>query len=186
MKLVKLFIFAAATMLITSCVNGSTSGQNTTTETVDSALVTATDDPSSLAISKIIDPLVEKYPNYKDNSIAMESLTKELNESLKKNIDIGKPCAFLEELPLEFVDVASNGNKEAIVKFQAPFFPFSEKWDVSIIVYCTMDKEQASKLSRGEYTLKGSVKDWQPDLSSYSINLGKFLIEDAQATPYTF
>ena len=176
-------LMAAVALLMLSCVNGNINGNN---EQLDSVAVTATANPSSLAVVRIVDPIVEKYPNYKENSIAQESLVKELNDSLKKHVEIGKPCDLLEGLPLEFVQVAPNGAKEAVVEFKEPYSPYSDKWDASITVYCTMDKEQASKLSRGEYILKGVLQDWKPDVGLYSLSLGEFLIKDAQATPYTF
>ena len=175
-------LITALTILMMSCVNGNTNGSN---EQIDSVAVTATANPSSLAFVKIVDPLVEKYPNYSENSIAKETLDKELAEILKQYVGNASDTLF-KGFPLEFDDVAPNGDKEAVVRFKQTSFPYSDKWDAIITVYCTMDKEEAAKLSNKEYTVTGTIQDWKPDDSAYSINLGKFLIKDAHATPYTF
>lgn len=75
MKIYLSILLAATSFFMMSCVNGSSVNSANGVEQ-DSALVTATNNPSSLAIFKIINPLVEKYPNYKENSIARESLEK--------------------------------------------------------------------------------------------------------------
>ena len=154
--------------LLFSCNNV---GVNNGTSTIDSAYVGQLTDSSSEAI-RFLDPLVEKYPNYKDNSIAQESVYDELNKYFTSCE--GKPFPFINGMTLVFNKIKSvNGDKAVVLFITDPYAHYSQKWDVAFSVEFEISKEEAGKLNTHDwFTLKGTLKKWNKFGTPYSFEIG--------------
>lgn len=170
--------------LVFSCNNV---GSNNGTETLDSVYVGQLTDSSSEAI-RFLDPLVDKYPNYKDNSIAQESVKEELDKYFTSCE--GKPFPFINGMEIVFSDIKSINGEETVVLFTSdPYGHYSQKWDLAFSLEFLMPKVDAAKLNTSDrFTITGTLKKWNKYGTPYSFDvgysfyLGTFVMGDVKLT----
>lgn len=104
---------------------------------------------------KEIYPLLQKYPNYKENSIAQEELAKELDAYFSQFI--GEPFPFIEDFYIDFEEVDSTAGDLALVWFDTDPY-MSPTFMFRLLV--AMPKQQAATLKRGTYKVSGTLQKW--------------------------
>ena len=140
--------------------------------------------------SNNLEPLIRKYPNYKENSVAREYLDQEIRNYFRPFS--GKQFPFIEGFPLVFKDTESLYNindKVRVVFTNDPESYFSKKWNLHFAVFFDMSKVEASKLnSNARYFLSGRLVQWQVYATHCSFNLrrsislGTFSMDDVTLT----
>ena len=171
---------------LTACVNGTSKQSNNQTET---SHIDEVDAPKSEA-ARLLDHLVEKYPNFKDNEIAKEGMANALEEYFSSCV--GKPLDFISNLPVQFEDIDQVNGEKAKAWFKVPDYSSygGDKWDLGFRLLVEMTKEEAAALSSGRYMVKGILKKWDKNGRftgtgfhvSSTIWLGTFIITDATIT----
>lgn len=171
---------------LTACVNGTSEQSNDQTATTH---IDEVDAPRSEA-AKLLDPLVKKYPNFKDNEIAKEEMAKALEEYFSSCV--GKPFDFISNLPVQFEEIDQVNGERATAWFKVPDYSSygGDKWDLGFRLHVEMTKEEAAALSSGSYMVKGILKKWDRNGRftgtgfhvSSTIWLGTFIITDATIT----
>ena len=180
----KVLAFLLAPMLL-ACSNGTTTTQPTSQDSAV-AYIDEITEPNSEA-RKLIDPLVEKYPNYQDNEIAQEEMAKPIEQYFDSCV--GKPFTFINDLVVEFEEIDQVKGDIATVWFKTPDFSSygGEKWDIIFRLLVEMPKAEAGALASGRYLVNGTLKKWDKygrfsgtgfHVSS-TIWLGTFVITDA-------
>lgn len=171
---------------LTACVNVTSEQSNEQTAT---SHIDEVDAPKNEA-SRLLDPLVEKYPNYKDNEIAQGEMAKSLEEYFSSCV--GKPFDFISNLPVQFEEIDQVNGEKATAWFKVPDYSSygGDKWDLGFRLLVEMTKDEASTLSSGRYLVKGILKKWDRNGRftgtgfhvSSTIWLGTFIITDATIT----
>ena len=178
----KLLFAVLIVPFIFSCTNVGTSTGNGDTETLDSASIYDVMNNKSEA-KLYFDSLVNKYPNYKENSIAQESIVKEIDEYLTPYE--GKQFNIFKDFLVEFSRILRVNGDKATVEFRnlTSTGGNGSDWLLSYSVEFETSKEEASKFaSKDLYYVTGKLKKWNKySLGvTYSIDLGTFVMEDVQ------
>jgi len=108
-------------------------------------------------IEPILDSLINKYPNYTDNSIVRENATKELDKKIDSLLNMG----YLSDIPLKVFRIGKKPHKKgALVQFYTYNYNFnrpsilSDRLNFDLIGY--MDETLASTLKEeGTYYIYG-------------------------------
>ena len=93
----KVLAFMMLVPILIACTNGNTTISQ---QAQDSVAVT---ERYTGEAAKILDPLVKKYPNFKDNEIVQEEMAKSLEEYFTSQI--GKPFPFISDLTVKFEEI---------------------------------------------------------------------------------
>lgn len=179
----KVLAFMMLVPILIACTNGNTTISQ---QAQDSVAVT---ERYTGEAAKILDPLVKKYPNFKDNEIVQEEMAKSLEEYFTSQI--GKPFPFISDLTVKFEEIDQVNGETTMVWFTTPdMYSYNSKWDLGFRLLVEMTKAEASTLSSDYYNVKGTLKQWDKKGRftgtgfhvSSTIWLGTFVISDATVT----
>lgn len=170
-------------LALTACVNSTSEQSNNQTAT---SYIDEVNAPKS-EVARLIDPLVEKNPNFKDNEIAQGEMAKALEEYFSSCV--GKPFDFISNLLVQFEEIDQVNGETATAWFKVPDYSNygGDKWDLGFRLLVEMTKDKAATLSSGRYLVNGTLKKWDKNgrftgtgfRVSSTIWLGTFVITDA-------
>ena len=182
----KVLAFIMVLLPLAACTNNTSSQQPASQDSV----VAHVDETPLSEAAKLFNPLVEKYPNYKNNEIAQEEMAKSLEEYF--NSFVGKSFTFINNLPMQFEEIDQVKGEKATVWFKVPDYSGygGDKWDIAFRLLVETTKEEAATLSSGRYIVNGTLKKWDKKGRftgtgfhvSSTIWLGTFVISDATIT----
>lgn len=172
--------------LLCSCANGFSTGESSNQ---DSAVVTVGSAVYSSEASRLFEPLVAKYPNYKKNELAQIEMAKPIEEYFDSCV--GKPFDFTKDLIVEFEEIDRAKGDMTTVWFKTlSMHSYGDTWDCSFRLLVEMPTSEAAKLGDDYYYVTGTLKEWDKNGRffgtgfhvSSTIWLGTFVITDATVT----